>query len=193
MAFVPAATSSPKTEARPAFAARSRWPSSSAFTRASQCGTRRRMLRPRRRRRRRDARGAQIRLRADGPGLPRLPQRMRHRDAFGALTGERSSLCSAIGRARFYSETVDKARDATARAIGGGDDGAPLRVSKARPNALAISAAGVAMRVYCPPRRGPRRGPGLQEPHRPRLGSLRSPSRAMSRRSGAAQLDAFGK
>ena len=26
------------------------------------------------------------RLRADGPGLPRLPQRMRHRDAFGALT-----------------------------------------------------------------------------------------------------------
>ena len=132
MACVPAAASSPKTEACPAFAARSRWPSNSAFTRASQCGNRRRMLRPRPRRRRCDARGAQ----PPPSRWPRASKAPSTNAPPGCVRGahrERSSLCSAIGRARFYSETVVNAREATARAIGGGDDGVSLRSRKQGP------------------------------------------------------------
>ncbi len=147
MACVPAAASSPKTEACPAFAARSRWPSNSAFTRASQCGNCRRMLRPRPRRRRCDARGAQ----PPPSRWPRASKAPSTNAPPGCVRGahrERSSLCSAIGRARFYSETVVNAREATARAHRGRRRRRFVTVSKARPNALAISAAGVAMRVY---------------------------------------------
>ena len=176
MACVPAAASSPKTEACPAFAARSRWPSNSAFTRASQCGNRRRMLRPRPRRRRCDARGAQ----PPPSRWPRASKAPSTNAPPGCVRGahrERSSLCSAIGRARFYSETVVNAREATARAIGGGDDGVRYglesKAQRARDFRCWRGHAGL-----CPPRRGPRRGRGLQDhPHRPRLESLRSPSR----------------
>ena len=105
------------------------------------------MLRPRPRRRRCDARVRRRRLRADGPGLPGLPQRMRHRDAFGALTGERSSLCSAIGRAASIRNSQQSPRG-DRPSHRGRRRRRPVTGSKARPNALAICAAGVAMRAY---------------------------------------------
>ena len=87
-----------------------------SFTRASQCGTRRRMLRPRPRRRRCDARGAQPPPRQMAQGF----QGSLNQCATGMLS--RRSPASArrcvprSGRAASHSAAVDNARDATARA-----------------------------------------------------------------------------
>ncbi len=87
------------------------------------------------------------RLRADGPGLPRLPQRMRHRDAFGALTASARRCAPRSGE----PASIPKQSSTLAKRPpepSGAATTAFVTVSKARPNALAISAAGVAMRVY---------------------------------------------
>ena len=192
MACVPAAASSPKTEACPAFAARSRWPSNSAFTRASQCGNRRRMLRPRPRRRRRDARGAQSASEPMAQGF--------QAPSTNAATGMRSGRSPPSAR-RCVPRSGEpasiphvNAREATARAIGGGDDGVPYglesKAQRARDFRCWRGHAG-----HCPPRRGPRRGRGLQDhPHRPNWEAYEARADAnVEKKVAAAQLDVFGK
>ncbi len=130
---------------------------------------------------------------ADGLGLPGLPQRTSQRDAFAAPTGERSSSRFAVGAGRFYSETVNKAREATVRAADADNDGAPRRGSTWQAESV-LAIAPLAWRCKPTPCSPPPRAPSkAARPHRRRPESVRSPVGAMSRRRGAAQIDAFGK
>ncbi len=69
---------------------------------------------------------------------------MRHRDAFGALTASARPRSGEPASIPKQSSTLAKRPPEPS----GAATTAFVTVSKARPNALAISAAGVAMRVY---------------------------------------------
>ena len=193
MACVPAAASSPKTEACPAFAARSRWPSNSAFTRASQCGNRRRMLRPRPRRRRCDARGAQ----PPPSRWPRASKAPSTNAPPGCVRGahrERSSLCFAIGRAastpKQSSKLARRPPEPSGAATTAFRYGLESKAQRARDFRCWRGHAGL-----CPPRRGPRRGRGLQDLLTGQdWEACEARAEAnVEKKVVAAQLDVFGK